>query len=81
MDVKGAEMLKTIVDEDKCSGCEDCVEVCPGLCLALTEIDGRDIAQVVSQADCLGCRACVISCGTLAIFVAEPGRCYLEGSG
>jgi NAD-dependent dihydropyrimidine dehydrogenase PreA subunit len=43
------------VDEDKCEGCEECVDVCP---VEVFEIED-DKAVPVNADECLGCESCV----------------------
>ena len=51
------------IDKDKCVGCGQCVEICPGNLLALknSRADIRDVR------DCWGCTACVKTCPRQAI--------------
>ena len=45
------------VDADKCTGCGNCVEVCPMEAIKLED----DIA-VVDEEECIECGACVDEC-------------------
>jgi NAD-dependent dihydropyrimidine dehydrogenase PreA subunit len=55
------------VDPDKCSGDNECVDVCP---VEVFEIqDGK--AVPVNAEECLGCESCVEVCETGAITVEE----------
>ncbi|MDP2947979.1 MAG: 4Fe-4S binding protein [Chloroflexota bacterium] len=56
----------TMVDEDMCSGCENCVERCPVGAISMRE-DG--VAEVMHE-KCLGCGVCALVCG--------PGALTLE---
>lgn len=54
-----------IIDEERCKGCELCVEFCPKGVLALASglnRFGHHPATVVRQEDCTGCLACVVMC-------------------
>ena len=55
------------VDTDKCTGCGECVDVCP---VEVYEIqDGKSV--VVNEEECLGCESCVEVCESNAITVEE----------
>ena len=53
-----------IVDEEKCVGCEECVDVCPVEVFEME--DGK--SKPVNAEECLGCESCVEVC--------EEGRNY-----
>ena len=55
------------VDEDKCEGCEECVEVCP---VEVFEMED-DKSVPVNADECLGCESCVEVCEPGAITVEE----------
>ncbi|MGE4519354.1 MAG: ATP-binding protein [Desulfobacteraceae bacterium] len=56
-----------IVDEDKCTGCEECVDICP---VDVYEIvDGK--SKPVNAEECVGCDSCVEVCPEGAITVEE----------
>ncbi|SHE62329.1 electron transport complex, RnfABCDGE type, B subunit [Caldanaerobius fijiensis DSM 17918] len=70
-----------VVDEEKCTGCGICVDVCPKkiidlvyssrvrvACFSLDK--GKDV-RLVCQAGCIGCRACERVCPHDAIHVKE----------
>ncbi len=51
------------VEEEICSGCGICVEICP---YEAREMDERHKTSVVHQALCQGCGACIASCPNFA---------------
>lgn len=55
------------IDVDKCTGDEECVNVCPA---AVLEMEG-DKAVVANIDECLGCESCVEVCPSGAITVTE----------
>lgn len=55
------------IDEEKCTGDEECVNVCPAGVLEMQE--GK--AKVVNIDECLGCESCVEVCPSGAITVTE----------
>ncbi|MGI6552591.1 MAG: 4Fe-4S dicluster domain-containing protein [Bacillota bacterium] len=54
------------VNPDTCTGCGDCVEVCPADILEV--VDG--VVEVVGD-DCMGCESCVEACSTGSISIQE----------
>jgi len=55
------------VDQDKCVGCGECVDVCP---VEVYEMkDGK--SEPVNSEECLGCESCVEVCEGNAITVEE----------
>ncbi|AEG16974.1 MULTISPECIES: ATP-binding protein [Desulfofundulus] len=60
-------MYVVTVDRDKCEGCGECVDSCPGSVLEMK--DGK--AFVVNSDDCLGCETCVSVCPSGAVTLEE----------
>jgi NAD-dependent dihydropyrimidine dehydrogenase PreA subunit len=60
-------MWEVTVDKDKCTGDEECVDVCPVDVFEM--VDGK--AEPVNADECLGCESCVEVCETEAITVEE----------
>ena len=55
------------VDEGKCEGCEECVDVCPVEVFEM--VDGK--SSPVNAEECLGCESCIEVCEPGAITVEE----------
>ena len=55
------------VDPDKCTGCGECVEVCPTEVFELED----EKSEPVNADECLGCESCVEVCEAGAITVEE----------
>ena len=55
------------VDQDKCEGCEECVDVCP---VEVFEMEDEK-AVPVNADECLGCESCIEVCETDAITIEE----------
>ena len=58
--------IPTVV-EDKCVGCEECVDVCP---TEVFEMENEKSVPVNAE-ECLGCESCVEVCEEGAITVEE----------
>jgi len=54
--------MVAIVDKEKCTGCETCVDICPA---AAIEMDGS--TAVVDADLCVDCESCVDECPSEAI--------------
>lgn len=66
--------MVSCVDREKCSGCAQCVGVCPYQAVSTIEIDDREgvkkIRRFVADVNpglCQGCGACTVACRTGAI--------------
>jgi NAD-dependent dihydropyrimidine dehydrogenase PreA subunit len=60
-------MYDVEVDEEKCIGCGECIEICPVDVFELQD----EKSVVVSSEDCLGCESCIEVCEEDAISVKE----------
>jgi Fe-S-cluster-containing hydrogenase component 2 len=55
------------VNETRCTGCEDCLVVCPTECL---EMDGA-LPRLLRPRDCISCSLCVVICPEDALRMVE----------
>lgn len=60
-------MYQIDVDEEKCIGCGECVEVCPS---DVYEIQDEK-SVVVNEEECVGCESCLDVCEQEAITLSE----------
>jgi NAD-dependent dihydropyrimidine dehydrogenase PreA subunit len=62
-----------LLDETRCTGCADCVAVCPTDCLAMTAaLHGPALPTLARPVDCVSCSLCVLICPADALHMAEP---------
>ncbi|MCS7118784.1 MAG: ferredoxin family protein [Archaeoglobaceae archaeon] len=59
-------MAVVTVDQDKCSGCGECISVCPA---SVFELNNEGKSVVARPEDCQECCACVEVCPESAITV------------
>ena len=59
--------FNAIVDEAKCVGCEECVDVCPAEVFEMQ--DGK--SNPVNAEECMGCESCIEVCEEDAITIEE----------
>jgi NAD-dependent dihydropyrimidine dehydrogenase PreA subunit len=59
-----------VLDATRCTGCAECVALCPTDCLAM---DGP-LPWLPRPLDCISCGVCVFVCPTQAVALAEPER-------
>ncbi len=55
------------IDADKCTGCGECVDICPVEVYEM--VDGK--SDPVKAEDCLGCESCIEVCEFDAVSVEE----------
>ncbi len=57
-----------LLDETRCTGCGDCVRVCPTVCLEMV----GPLPWLPRPDDCISCNLCGLICPTDAIRLALP---------
>jgi NAD-dependent dihydropyrimidine dehydrogenase PreA subunit len=60
-------MYEVKVDQEKCAGCGECVDICPGEVFEMQE----EKSVPVNAEECVGCDSCVEVCEEGAITVSE----------
>ena len=74
------ESATSVVDEELCSGCKTCIQLCPYN--AITFDDEKKIASI-NEALCKGCGTCAAACPSGAIvsrqFTTEQITAQVEG--
>ena len=53
-------------DMEKCIGCGTCAKICPEVCIAMTEVNGKK-KPVTGYDFCKGCGLCAAECPVKAI--------------
>ncbi len=59
------------LDEQKCTGCRKCIEVCPH---AVFEMNGKK-ARIIDRDACMECGACAMNCSADALTVNSGVGC------
>lgn len=60
-------MFQPFIDEQKCIGCGECVDICPSEVLEL--VDEKAVVEIAEE--CVGCESCIEVCEQEAITVEE----------
>ena len=60
-------MFEVTVDNVKCTGCDECVDICP---VEVYEIQD-EISVPINAEECVGCESCVEVCEQEAITIIE----------
>jgi MinD superfamily P-loop ATPase len=57
-----------LLDETRCTGCGDCVRVCPTACLRMAGA----LPWLALPLDCVSCAVCCLVCPAEALVLATP---------
>nr|WP_253276551.1 HgcAB-like fusion protein [Thermococcus sp. EP1] len=60
-------LLRVVLDEEKCTGCGICVQVCPGNCYEIERV-----AMMPQAERCVQCGACIVQCPFDALYFVSP---------
>ncbi|HBV89082.1 ferredoxin family protein [Desulfosporosinus sp.] len=75
-------MRKVEFDEERCKGCELCVEACPKHIILMADhlnAMGFHPATVVKEEACISCGFCARMCPDVAITVRKEEKSHGEG--
>lgn len=69
-------MLKITIDENRCKGCELCIDACARKCLTMgRHLNLRGVhPAVVDPTRCSGCQNCALVCPDVAITFSIVGE-------
>ncbi len=57
-----------VIDQDKCSGCQTCIERCSFSAIKMVRVPGsKKMKAEISVRDCMGCGVCVVGCPQQAL--------------
>jgi len=62
-------MYEVNIDKDKCTGCGECVDICPADVLEIVD----EKCEPTKIEECLGCESCVETCPESAVEVSGEG--------
>jgi 2-oxoglutarate ferredoxin oxidoreductase subunit delta len=65
---------RVVIVEERCKGCEFCVEYCPREVLKMSRlfnVKGYHYPEVVDEAGCVNCHFCEALCPEFAIYSVE----------
>ena len=66
--------VKIHIIEDRCKGCDFCIEFCPKKVLEKSDklnAKGYHLPYIKNEDDCVGCGLCQAICPDIAIFIEE----------
>ncbi len=67
-DLYVASRFQATVEQDKCTGCQECVDRCSFGSIQMVKVPGsKKLKAQITAADCYGCGSCVVGCEQKAI--------------
>ncbi len=68
LDLVDYNRFLAVVDEEKCVGCQVCVEKCPFNAIEMRKVDGsKKLMATIDAEKCKGCGLCIIGCKPKAL--------------
>ena len=70
-------MAKIVIEEERCKGCQLCVQFCPPRVLAMsTRLTSRGFytVELIDEERCTSCAACALVCPDVVITVYKAER-------
>jgi Pyruvate/2-oxoacid:ferredoxin oxidoreductase delta subunit len=64
--------FRAVVEDDLCTGCEECVDRCFFGAIEMTSITSKESKAVIDQDKCFGCGLCVVACDFDALTMVLP---------
>lgn len=61
--------MKIIIDEDKCNGCELCIDLCPADDPVFEIVDNVAVPEHLEN--CIECQSCAVNCENDAVTYIE----------
>jgi Pyruvate/2-oxoacid:ferredoxin oxidoreductase delta subunit/DNA-binding Lrp family transcriptional regulator len=67
-DLLGRSRYQATVDEEKCTGCQDCVERCPFDAIEMKKpANSKKLKASIINEKCMGCGVCIVGCEQRAL--------------
>lgn len=73
--VRRTEWPKPVIEEEICSGCKYCIDICPFECISLVgdpDMPWVKVASLTNPKACVSCYLCEASCDKGAIVLIPP---------
>ncbi|MDQ7851258.1 MAG: 4Fe-4S binding protein [Armatimonadota bacterium] len=70
-------MARIVIDQERCKGCQLCVQFCPPRVLTMSSrLNSRGFytVELMDEGRCTSCAACALVCPDVVITVFKPER-------